>query len=83
MKKPRLVNIGALMPHPASGVCFGDIREPGGGVTKNVRLLAYDDELPPGFFEESAVCGVSEAAADRYAEKFMQEGGAAHEKLSQ
>ena len=71
MKKTRLVNVGAMMPHPASGARFGDIREPGGKVAKNVRLLAYDDELPPGFFKESAVCGVSEKAADRYAEKFM------------
>ena len=48
--KIRLLNIGAIMNGTPNGVRANDIRLPNGKVAENVRIFAFEDELPPEMF---------------------------------
>ena len=50
MPELKLVNVGVIINGTPSGVSANDIRLPNGKVAENVRIFAFEDELPPEMF---------------------------------
>lgn len=75
MQENRLLNIGALIKHPPKGMRINDIRGAGGRMAENVPMYAFENDLPPWYFDESALGGVIEAAAECCLGKHVRESG--------
>ena len=70
MQSNRLLNVGALILQPPKGIRVDDIRLPGGKVL-NAHTWVFERDLPPGYFDESAVGAVTEAATEVWQKKHV------------